>query len=432
MLGPLIVQGSLSLAYVILAEAGMSFLGAGVQPPQAAWGSMLRRGVPYMEQSVWVVLVPGVAIGITVLGLNRLGDALREAFDPQVQALPTRRARRERAQGQADATTDESRSRRLTSDRSAEIAHVGTRRTSMAEPLLTVERLTVRFRTEAGIVTAVRDVTFDVGAGEVVAVVGESGSGKSVVALSVMGLHPDAAIVSGSIRFGGVDLLGDHARGCARSAGGGRDDLPGSDDGPEPAHDHRRAGGRSDPLHQSVSKGVAREQAIDLLARVGIPEPLRRSSQYPHEFSGGMCQRAMIAMAIANGPQLLIADEPTTALDVTVQAQVMEVMREIREQTGAAMLLISHDLGLVAGTAERVLVMYGGRILEAGDVATSSTGRAPVHTWPAALDPATRSRPSSSDTDHGSAAVAARDARRLPVPPRCAIAEEPCERSAPS
>ena len=236
-------------------------------------------------------------------------------------------------------------------------------------PLLRVDDLSVAFHAKDSSVRAVTDVSFEIHPGEVLAVVGESGSGKSVTALALMRLHPRNTEITGKVTFDGMDLL----------------ELP------EPQM--RQIRGRDiamifqDPmtamnpvfsvgdqiveairLHNDVTSKEAWSRAVDLLQLVGVPEPKQRADQYPHEYSGGMRQRAMIAMAISNDPKLLIADEPTTALDVTVQAQVMEVLHDVQEATGSAMMLITHDLGLVAGSADRVQVMYASRLMETGGI----------------------------------------------------------------
>ena len=237
------------------------------------------------------------------------------------------------------------------------------------EPLLSVQDLSVSFRTPDGLVRAVIDATFEIHPGEVLAVVGESGSGKSVTALALMRLHAKNAEITGEVRFQGRDLLGmsdDEMRAIRGS------DIAMVFQDPMTAMNPVFSVGSQIVevirLHSGVTKQGAWDRAVDLLDLVGVPDPKARASQYPHEFSGGMRQRAMIAMAIANDPKLLIADEPTTALDVTVQAQVMEVLRDVQSATGSAMMLITHDLGVVAGSADRVQVMYAGRVMESGTV----------------------------------------------------------------
>jgi peptide/nickel transport system ATP-binding protein len=236
-------------------------------------------------------------------------------------------------------------------------------------PVLEVEDLDVSFPSEAGRVTAVRGVSFAVDTGEVLGIVGESGSGKSVSALAVMGLLPDSARVSGSIRFAGRELLGLGDRDLSEIRGKGismvfQDPLSAL----TPVYTVGDQIAEAVQVHREVSKQEAAAQAVDLLDLVGIPNAKERARSFPHEFSGGMRQRVMIAMAIANDPDVIIADEPTTALDVTIQAQVLEVLNTAQQATGAAIVMITHDLGVIAGFADRVMVMYAGKPVETGSV----------------------------------------------------------------
>jgi peptide/nickel transport system ATP-binding protein len=237
------------------------------------------------------------------------------------------------------------------------------------ERLLTVRDLSVSFGTEDGVVRAVRNVSFQLDRREVLGVVGESGSGKSVSSMAIMGLLPKTAKVTGSINFDGRELVGLSYNEMRRVRGNGiamifQDPMtslnPVFTVGWQLAEAYR--------AHHDVSKKAARAKSVETLDLVGIPQPDRRAQQYPHEFSGGMRQRAMIAMSIINDPDLIIADEPTTALDVTVQAQILETLLRIRDETSAAIMLITHDLGVVAGMVDRVQVMYGGTIVETGGV----------------------------------------------------------------
>jgi oligopeptide/dipeptide ABC transporter ATP-binding protein len=254
-----------------------------------------------------------------------------------------------------------------------------------SEPILSIRDLTVEFDTEDGVVHAVTGVTYDLFPGEVLGVIGESGSGKSVSVMSVLGLIPAARIASGEALYKGRDLL------------------------TLPADELRELRGEEvamifqDPMtslnpvltvgvqiaeairthNPSVKEEEARKRVVALLALVGVPNPEQRYDQYPHEFSGGMRQRGMIAMAIANAPSVLIADEPTTALDVTIQAQIIEVLRTAQRETHAATILITHDLGLIAELADRVVIMYAGRVVELGDVFTIF--RTPRHPYTVGL-----------------------------------------------
>jgi peptide/nickel transport system ATP-binding protein len=237
------------------------------------------------------------------------------------------------------------------------------------QPILSVRDLHVSFPSEAGQVDAVRGVDFDLFPGRTLGIVGESGSGKSATALAVMGLLPEYAAVSGSINLHGRELIGLDDERMSRIRGRDigmifQDPLSSL----TPIFTVGRQITEALQVHQEMGPAAAGKRAVELLDLVGIPEPAKRAGSFPHEFSGGMRQRVVIAMAIANDPDVIIADEPTTALDVTVQAQVLEVLEVARAETGAAVILITHDLGVVAGTADEVVVMYAGRPVEKAPV----------------------------------------------------------------
>ncbi|MYD04943.1 MAG: ABC transporter ATP-binding protein [Acidimicrobiia bacterium] len=253
-----------------------------------------------------------------------------------------------------------------------------------ADPLLEVSNLKTVFKTDEGTVVAVDDVSFEVGTGEVFSIVGESGSGKSVTALSLMGLIGGGRgeIAEGRILFQGRDLIAEgerrwrHLRGREMSMIF-QDPMTSLN----PVYTVGDQVAEVVRIHQDCTRAAAMESAIEMLARVGIPNPRRRAHEYPHQFSGGMRQRAMIAMAMIGQPRLLIADEPTTALDVTIQAQILELLADIRKDYGTSIILITHDLGVVAGFSDRVMVMYGGRVHEVGptrDIYYHSRG---PYTW---------------------------------------------------
>jgi len=242
------------------------------------------------------------------------------------------------------------------------------------EPVISVKNLVVEFSTEDGVVHAVNDVSYDAFPGEMLGIVGESGSGKSVGAMAILGLipQPPGRIASGTAMFKGRDLL--KLKKKELQAFRGDEVAMVFQDPMTSLNPVLRVG---DQLGEAITthypkepENKVKERVIELLRLVGVPNPEVRYTQYPHEFSGGMRQRAMIAMAITNSPSLLIADEPTTALDVTIQAQVLEVLKTVQDETSAATILITHDLGIVAELCERVIVMYAGRIVEYGDVHT--------------------------------------------------------------
>ncbi len=239
----------------------------------------------------------------------------------------------------------------------------------MAESVLSVRNLSVEFKTDDGVVHAVDDVSFDLQRAETLGIVGESGSGKSVTSLAILGLLPPTASVSGEVIFDGENLVGRSDR-QLQPVRGNRIAMVFQDalTALNPVHRVGSQIAEAIAVHHRVSGDELRTRAVELLDIVGIPNPIDRANDYPHQFSGGMRQRAMIAMAIANEPDVLIADEPTTALDVTIQAQVLDVLERIQERTHTAIMLITHDLGVVAGLAGRVLVMYAGRQVELGSV----------------------------------------------------------------
>jgi oligopeptide/dipeptide ABC transporter ATP-binding protein len=233
------------------------------------------------------------------------------------------------------------------------------------EILLSVKGLKAHFDTPDGVVKPIDGVSFDIHRGEVFAVVGESGSGKSVTALAIMGLLPTLEIDEGEVIWRGEDILqADEARHLKLRGGEIAMIFQDPLSSLNPVHKVGRQIAEMVTIHNDVPKRLAHEKAVEMLDLVGIPEPRKRANMYPHEFSGGMRQRAMIAMAIANKPDLLIADEPTTALDVTVQAQVLQVLIDIKDEIDSAIMLITHDLGVVAGLADNVMVMYAGRQAE--------------------------------------------------------------------
>jgi peptide/nickel transport system permease protein len=353
-LSPLIVQAAVVLGVILLVEAGLSFLGLGAQPPTASWGSMLRRAYDFILVHPWAIVAPGVAIAITVLAFNTVGDGLRNALGA---GAPVRKY------GRLGLT------RVVRSAQAATPAPAQTATPAPNDALLVVDGLSIEFATPTGQVRVIDDVSFAISRGETLGLVGESGSGKTVTSLSIMRLlpSPPATIVAGSIRFEGRDLLSLPFPQMSRLRG---KDIAMVFQDPmaslNPALRISHQLGQVLTWHQRVSKQDRKRRVIEVLDMVGIPS--RRANAYPHEFSGGMRQRAMIAMALMCKPKFLIADEPTTALDVTIQAQVLELLHELRDEMGLALLFVTHDLGVVADICDRVAVMYAGQIVEQSPV----------------------------------------------------------------
>ncbi len=305
-----------------------------------------------------------------------------------------------------------------------------------AEPVLEVEDLQTFFYTRRGLVRAVDRVSFAVGEGETLAIVGESGCGKSITALSVMGLvpSPPGRIVGGSVRLRGRDLLRLDAEAMRRVRGNEISMIfqePMTSLNPVLTIGDQIAEALT--LHQDLSRAAARDRAVEMLRLVRIPEPERRAREYPHQLSGGMRQRAIIAMALSCDPKVLIADEPTTALDVTIQAQILELVLELQERLGTAVVLITHDLGVVAEAARRGVVLYAGRMVEEAEVTALFDG--PLHPYTRGL---LGSIPRLDEAEGARlqeipGMVPALDA--LPegcaFAPRCAMATERCRAEAP-
>ena len=272
-------------------------------------------------------------------------------------------------------------------------------------PLLEVENLKVHFKTDDGVVKAVDGISYSIDAGQTLGIVGESGSGKSVSSMTVMGLtRARNAEITGSIRFDGQELLTASDEELRQVRGGPISMI--FQDPLSSLHPMYKIGSQlveAVRTHQDVSKAQARDRAIEMLGLVGIPEPRRQVDAYPHEFSGGMRQRVMIAMALSNDPRLLIADEPTTALDVTVQAQILALLEKLKRELDTAIVLITHDLGVVAEVTDDIAVMYAGRIVEKAPTARSSPR------------PSTPTRGACCARSPGSTRRAARSSSRSPA-----------------
>ncbi|MFF5841543.1 dipeptide/oligopeptide/nickel ABC transporter permease/ATP-binding protein [Streptomyces massasporeus] len=367
---PVLVFCTVQVAEAVVFEASLSFIGAGVRPPDPSWGSVIADGKNMvLTGGWWATVFPGLLMLVTVLSLNILSEGVSDAWavpsarevdvrendDPlqapepgsgEVLPLPGLAAAAQRLRARA---------RPLPQGR---------------QPVLAVENLAVGFEGRHGGVDIVDGVSFEVLPGEVLGLVGESGCGKSLTALAIMGLQPKGARIGGQVRFHQRDLLAEPMRVRRKLLGH------------EMAMIYQDALSSLNPamtiraqLKQVVRRGGRRTPA-ELLTLVGL-DPDRTLRSYPHELSGGQRQRVLIAMALSRDPKLIVADEPTTALDVTVQAQVMELLLRLRAELGFALILVSHDLALVADVTDRVVVMYGGQIVETG--VTADLVGAPAH-----------------------------------------------------
>jgi peptide/nickel transport system permease protein len=359
--GPLLVQVSLTAASAVVLESGLSFLGLGVVPPAASWGLMIAAARTTMAQAPWLLLWPCLALSVTILAMNAACDTLRDALAAQPRLPRGRRVLDVLTPGLLPAAR------------------------ALPGPLLDVQGVTVAIETGAGAIHPVRDVTFQVAAGETLAVVGESGSGKSMLGLALMGLLPPLARVThGAAWLGSASILGVSEAALRAMRGKGmamvfQDPLSSLN----PVHRIGRQVAEAVQAHRRVPAREAGRMAVSLLRQTGIPDPERCARAFPFEISGGMRQRAMIAMALANDPGLLIADEPTTALDVTIQAQVLDVLAALRRERGMGLVFITHSLPVVAQIADRILVMYAGEVVEQG--AADDVLLRPLHPYTAAL-----------------------------------------------
>jgi peptide/nickel transport system permease protein len=415
----LVVGVAIALGSALLAESGLAFLGLGPPPPAASWGSMLREGYDtVLFTHPWALVPAGLTIALTVLAFNTIGDSLRDTLSGA-----TTKSRHQRGVKRQLGITAVTRPAQPTPTE-AVVQSKG------MSALLEVRDLSVEFDTDAGRVRVVDGVSFDVAAGKIVGLVGESGSGKTVTSLAVLRLlpSPPAHIVGGSIRFNGRDLLDMDFDELRRIRGSDiamvfQDPLASLD----PSFTIGYQLVEAIRLHERLSRTAARNRAARLLESVHIPDPVQRLSAYPHQLSGGMRQRVMIAMALSCHPHLLIADEPTTALDVTVQAQIVELLNELRETEGLAVLFVTHDLALISELSDEVAVMYAGQVVE--HAATADLFTRPRHPYTAALLAATPGIRGPADRKAlmaGQVPQAGQFPSGCRFHPRCAYAEENC------
>ena len=356
----IVITMSTTVGWMILETAGLSFLGLGAQPPTADLGSMLGQARAQLFTAPHASIIPGIMIFVLVMSINLLGDGIRDVLDPRLRSGAL--------------------------DRPMPVTRIDRRTTPPAKladaPALVVEGLSTGFDTGDSITPAVRDISFRLGKGECLGLIGESGSGKSVTALSLMGLvaSPPGVITDGAVYIGGEDVLSLREQQLiglrgARVAYVFQDPLTTL----HPLFPVAEQIAEAVLAHNPVGKRAAMARAIELMNTVGIRDAESRAKAYPHELSGGQRQRIGIAMALANDPDIIIADEPTTALDVTVQARILELLQDLRRERGLALLLITHDFGVVAQVCDRVAVMKNGEIVEQGD--TGTVLRAPQHDY---------------------------------------------------
>jgi peptide/nickel transport system permease protein len=410
---PLVVNATIAAGGALLSFAGLSFLGIGVRAPDYDWGRLLGDGLSGIYVHPAGALAPGFAVVVAGLAFNLFGEAI--------------------AKGIGQRTTVERRTRPV-----EEPAYETPARPVRAgeDPVLAVEGLRVGFPGPDGPVTPVRGVDLTLGRGEAAGIVGESGAGKTLTALAIARLIEEPGQVRAArLDFLGEDLLGASARTKRHLLGTSlamvfQDPMTSFN----PAKRIGRQLAEVAEQHQGMSRGPALARAVDRLRAVRVPAPERRARQFPHEFSGGMRQRAMISMGLMGTPALIVADEPTTALDVTVQRQVLCLLKSIRATDDVALLLISHDITVVGQTCDRVLVMYAGRIVE--DLPAADLHTHARHPYTRALLAAVPDM--ATDRDRPLAVIPGRPADPARPPagcafaPRCAFADETCTRSDPA
>jgi peptide/nickel transport system permease protein len=364
-LGPVIVQLTLLAAILLLTETGLGFLGLGPQPPAPSWGSLVSDASAAIHLDPWLLVPTGGTVALTVLGFGLLGDGIRDLVAGRWSAGVTTPARARRARS----VSAGGRSRGASAPAEASPAASAAGSPAPGDgppPLLRVRGLTVEFATPEGPREVLRDVSFDIPAGGTVALVGESGSGKSVTAKALLGLLPSTArVTAGEVLLDGRLIAGP---GAPRPRGVAGRRVAMISQSPMVSLDPSLKIGRllvsSIRRHSGRSRAAARVRARELLELVGIPDPDGMLRRYPHELSGGMAQRVGIARALSGDPELLLADEPTTALDVTVQADILDLLRRLQDEFGLAVLFVTHDWGVVADVAQSCVVMYAGEVVE--------------------------------------------------------------------
>ena len=406
--GPVISLVALVAGSALLVEASLGFLGLGVQPPEPSWGGLIAEASQAIYRQPWLLVPSGGVVALTAIACAVLGDVLRDAADDRTSREPLSWQRmRTRVVRRAGAPAD-------------------------GAAVLSVRGLSVRL---ADGTTVVDDVGFDLHPGTALGLVGESGCGKTMTVSAVLRLLPPGAVVEAAeVRFAGRDLLALDERGMAGVRGGGigylAQDPVASLDPLFTVGDQLREAVRHH--HRGATGAEVRRRVVELLKDVRLPDPAGVQAKYPHELSGGMAQRVAIARALAGEPAVLVADEPTTALDVTVQAGILDLLRELRERTGMALVLVTHDWGVVADTCDAAVVMYAGQVVERTDV--RRVFAEPRHPYTAALlaaDPNAAEPGARLPVLPGSVPAPGHWPRGCRFAPRCAFATADCARPVP-
>lgn len=411
--GAIIIQAALMAGQALMAMSGLAFLGLLAEAPAPSWGGMVGDGFRVMVQQPWLIWPSGVVIALTVLALGLLGDILRDATTATWTSAnaggrrKTRGSRRPSARGDASESSD-------------------------SASLLRVDDLTIILNSPGNPRTVIDRVSFEVRPGESVALVGESGCGKSITALSILGLLPsEVRVESGSIWFDGVEISGLDEAGLRRVRGKrigfvSQEPMVSLN----PAFTVGAQLGEVVRRHHGVSRREARTRVLDLLRRVHLPDPGTVVGKYPHELSGGMAQRISIARALAGSPSLLIADEPTTALDVTVQAGILDLFRELQSE-GLSVLFVTHDWGVAADMCDRAIVMYAGQVVERATLHEIVSD--PRHPYTAALlgsDPHRAIRGDRLPTIPGTVPQPGAWPQGCHFSPRCVLVTQACRETA--
>jgi peptide/nickel transport system permease protein len=431
-MGPVIVYTSYLGALALLAQTGLSYLSLVVAAPAPSWGGMVADGAGAIYLQPWLVWPPGVAIALTILAFGLLGDVVGDVTTERWSGRPSDARLRRRSRSQSSTKVPRivvGESTPFSGQRNA--LYSAKSDGDSPDELLAVEGLTIELRTPEGMVIVVEDASFDIKAGETVGLVGESGCGKTITAMSILGLLPSGgSVVSGRVIFDGRDLTAAAESELRRVRG--KQIAFVSQEPMISLNPAFRVGVQlRDALrrHLHCSRRQARERALHLLTHVHIPNPERVARLFPHELSGGMAQRVAIARALAGEPKLLIADEPTTALDVTVQAEILQLLRELKERLGMALLLVTHDWGVVADSCDRAVVMYAGQVVERA--ALEPLFRQPLHPYTEAL---LASNPQNFDIGERLVSIPGTVPRPGSWPngchfnPRCPYATESCSR----